>query len=166
MWLAAIAVLVGFGVAGCAASAEVRRTQDDYAMAARCLEDAEGPADEAAEKARLETCREVCDKGVAAGCWTLGRALLVGEGRDPKAALTEFDAGCTLGDAASCVEAGVLAERGVDGPGDATRAMRYYPVGWFLSHATRSGPRSSISGRAAAGTRRAAPTSPSSCTTG
>lgn len=154
---------ISLSLAACASTEEAARIGDDYGLARVCLDSAEGdpvpdpagaqepvaqpgsagsarPAatvnEGAARAARLKTCREVCDRGVAVGCWALGRAALVGAGRDPKQALTEFDAGCSLGDAASCVEAGVLAERGAGGPGDATLALRYFRTACDLDHPT------------------------------
>lgn len=130
-------VMWGLWGVSCASSERVATISDDYEEAGRCLDDSEAPTEVEVRVKRLATCRVVCDKGVAAGCWMLGRSALVGTQRDTVVALAEFDRGCTLGDAASCVEAGVLAERGAEGrPGDATLALRYYRTACDRDHPT------------------------------
>ena len=123
-----IAVCCALVATGCAATEEVERSRVDYELAERCL--AQG-----ADKAP-EVCRESCERGIAAGCWALGRSYMLAELPDLKAAVQEFDRACSLGDAASCVQEGVLVERGGDGPPDATRAMRLYRIACDMNHPT------------------------------
>lgn len=124
-----LTLLVAIGLAeGCASTEEVERSRADYEMADRCLE-------LGADKAP-ELCRETCSRGIAAGCWALGRAFMTIGQPNLKAALGEFDSACALGDATSCVQAGVLLEQGADGPTDPTRAMRYYRLACDMNHPT------------------------------
>ncbi|MBL8787460.1 MAG: sel1 repeat family protein [Deltaproteobacteria bacterium] len=132
---------------GCAATETVGRARADYALASRCMAEtavgqpgsaapSTGPEATPADPAGHAACVETCGRGIAQGCFALGRVALRGDDKRPKEALVHFDRACELGEAAGCVEAALLVERGVDGPPDPTRGLRYNRIACDRGHPT------------------------------